>query len=100
MYVVPLQAAKRETTTPHAIGPTRGAYSKLSLTVNAETKTHLYKFHFFAKFASKSCEKRRRLLDCQILRKSIQDIILWHCKFLEIVCFHTLKYAAGMLMSK
>ena len=92
-----------ETTTPDAIGPTRGAYSKLSPTVNAETKTHQSPIQvpfFLARFAAKSCEKRRRLLDCQILRKSIQDIILWHCKFLEIVCFHTLKYAAGMLMSK
>ena len=31
---------EEETTTPDAIGPTRGAYSKLSPTVNAETKTH------------------------------------------------------------
>ena len=41
---------EEETTTPDAIGPTRGAYSKLSPTVNAETKTHqspIQVFFFF-----------------------------------------------------
>ena len=45
-------------------------------------------------------EDREESRECQILQKRIQDIILWHCKFLQIVCFHTFKYAAGMLMSK